>query len=49
MQINIVLKVKCILVIYNIMISMATHNATFKNEGVPTKIHISKQQLILEY
>ena len=31
------------------MVSMATHYATLKNEGVPTKILISKQQLILQY
>ena len=31
------------------MVSMATHNATLKNEDVLTKILISKLQLILEY
>ena len=31
------------------MVSMATHNSTLMNEGVPTEILISKQQLILEY
>ena len=33
----------------NHMISMATHNAILKNRGIPTKILISHQQLILEY
>ena len=37
MQINIGLKDKCISVIRNIMVSMATHNAILKNEGAPTK------------
>ena len=37
MQKNIVLKDKCILVIQNIMVAMATQYATLKNEGVPTK------------
>ena len=33
MQKKIVLKNKCSLVIWNFMVSMATHNATLKNGG----------------
>ena len=31
------------------MISMATYYVIVKNGGIPTYIHISQQQLILEY
>ena len=42
-------KINAFLVIRNFMVSMAAHYATLKNGDVPTKIHISQQQLILEY
>ena len=48
MQENIVLKINAFY-LYEIMLSMAIHNATLKNEGVRTKIHISQLQLILVY
>ena len=34
---NIVLKIKCSLVIQNFMVSMAIHYATLKNRGIRTK------------
>ena len=49
MQKTIVLKNKCFLVIWNIMVSMANHCATLKNGGIRTKILISQQNLILDY
>ena len=48
MQENIVLKINAFY-LYESILSMATHYATLKNEGVRTKIHISQQKLILEY
>ena len=46
---NISLKNKPISAMLNLMVSMATHIVLLKNGDVPTKVFISKQQLIQNF